>query len=113
MWHQVGINLEKVQDAYSKAGSLAIQAFRSISTVMINNGQNIEDASYSNLLEGVRRVGKRIALINGIGIGIVSFTFMAVRTPVFYYGGILVLQGDLSAGDAISTFLQISSGNSL
>ena len=99
-----------MQEAYSKAGSVAFQAFRGIATVMINNGQDSEDKRYRAFLEHVRKVSRKIAKINGLGVGIVTFFFLSVRTPVFYYGGVLVLNGQMQAGDAIATFLQISSG---
>ncbi|KAI8800535.1 P-loop containing nucleoside triphosphate hydrolase protein [Cladochytrium replicatum] len=110
MWHQVGVNSEKIQQAYSQAGGLAIAAFRSITTVMSNNGQDEEDRRYSDLLVDAYRVAVRIVTTNSWGVGIVTFFFYAVRTPVFYVGGLLVIQGSLRAGDAVSTFLQLSSG---
>ncbi|TPX37398.1 hypothetical protein SeLEV6574_g07885 [Synchytrium endobioticum] len=110
MWNQVGVNLDKVQSAYSKAGALATEALRNIVTVMSNNGQAQIIKSYFRHLDEAFGIAKQIAYINTAGVATVSFFFMAVRTPVFYYGGLLVLEGQLTAGNAISTFLQISSG---
>ena len=108
MWQQLGINMEAVQESYSLAGSLAIEAFKNMPTVQINNGQALETSRYNALLQRVQAVGKRIARINGFGLGITTFFFMAVRTPVFYYGGYLVVQNELKGGDAIGAFLQIA-----
>ncbi|KAJ3071065.1 hypothetical protein HK102_006525, partial [Quaeritorhiza haematococci] len=98
------------QDSYSKAGALALQAFRSITTVLSLNGQPTESSRYKSHLLTASSFARRIAIINTIGVGIVTFCFTAVRSPVFYYGGVLVLDGKMGAGDAISTFLQIASG---
>ena len=103
-------NVKIVQAAYSKAGALATEALRGIITVMNNNGQAQIIKSYFAYLDDAFGIAKQIAYINTAGVATVSFFFMAVRTPVFYYGGLLVLQGQLTAGNAISTFLQISSG---
>ena len=95
MWAKVGDNSNIIAQAYSRAGSLASQAFRFITTVMSLNGQKSESFRYSQLLALAREKGKGIAKANAVGIGLVQFFFMAVRTPVFYIGGLLILGGQL------------------
>lgn len=102
--------MELVKESYSKAGALALEAFRYITTVMVSNGQSETESKYKQFLMKVRQVGFKVSKINAIGVGIVTFFFVGVRTPVFYFGGILVLRNELLVGDAIATFLQIASG---
>lgn len=110
MWRRVDNSLPLIQSSYSQAGATANQSFRMAPTIMAHNGQATELAIYNGFLEQAYVVAKRIATTNAFGVGITTFFFYAARVPVFLAGGIWVLDGSMSTGDAVNTFLQISAG---
>jgi ATP-binding cassette subfamily B (MDR/TAP) protein 1 len=110
MWRRVDASLPLIQSSYSQAGATANQSFRLAPTVMAHNAQPIELSMYNRFLEEAYAVAKKIATTNALGVGVTTFFFYAARVPVFLAGGIWVLNGTMSVGDAVNTFLQISAG---
>ncbi|XP_040579247.1 ATP-dependent translocase ABCB1 isoform X1 [Lepeophtheirus salmonis] len=101
----------KESNAYSKAGSVAEEAFSSIKTVMSFQGQNTEIQRYKENLSEAQKTGILRGLLTGIGGGLMWFIIYSSYAIAFWYGVKLILD-DRESCIASPTDCQIRYGPS-
>eukprot|EP00054_Salpingoeca_dolichothecata_P020503 m.129396 g.129396 ORF g.129396 m.129396 type:complete len:1316 (+) comp23639_c0_seq1:107-4054(+) len=98
------------QDAYAAAGGVAGEVLHLIRVVMAFGTQRREADRYSKELEVAKAHGKKSGTGAGVGFGFFMFIMMASYALAFWYGGLLVRDGDLSAGDVTTVFFAVIIG---
>ena len=96
--------------SYRKAGSIAEQAISSIRTVISFAAEEILAGKYSELLERSVPLGAKLGFAKGAGMGVIYLVTYATWALAFWYGSILVVNGDLSGGSAIACFFGVNVG---
>jgi len=99
---QRNINLEKTH--LSHAASHLIRAVTAITTVKAFNAQAHEILRFDGILNLASTAYFRLAQINGFQQGFVRFVVLAMFVQGFWYGGSLVIKGDLEPGSVILVF---------
>ncbi|CAG8461734.1 6731_t:CDS:2 [Paraglomus occultum] len=98
------------QDAYAAAGAVAEQAFSSIRTVAAFGGEERETQRYVSKLDKAYQVGKKRALVNGIGMGSIMFTIFGTYGLAFWYGATLIVNNETNGGTVLNVFFAIIIG---
>jgi subfamily B ATP-binding cassette protein MsbA len=94
-----------VQDRVADAMGMADEAFSQIRTVQSFVRETEETRRYQGLLSGVVKAAIQRAQIRAMLFGIVGFVAFAGVVAVLWQGGILVLEGALTAGALVSFLL--------
>ncbi|KAF9577929.1 Multidrug resistance protein 1, partial [Lunasporangiospora selenospora] len=95
----------KGQDSYSKAGSVAEQAFSSIRTVVSFGGQQRETNSYVKELDDAFQSGKKKAIVVGLGVGAFMLILFSTYALAFWYGAREVYAGKMTGGEVLEVFM--------
>ena len=96
--------------AQSKAGITAQEVISGIKTVTSFNQQDREVAKYDRDLVSIRSSGRRSAHMGGCGFGFSMFSIFGVYALGLWYGGQLVADGDMLAGDVLTVFFAVVIG---
>jgi subfamily B ATP-binding cassette protein MsbA len=94
-----------VQDRVAEAMGMADEAFSQIRTVQSYVREAEETRRYQGLLSGVVKAAIARAQIRAMLFGIVGFVAFAGVVGVLWQGGVLVLEGVLTAGALVSFLL--------
>ncbi|KAG6397924.1 hypothetical protein SASPL_139374 [Salvia splendens] len=100
----------KEEGSYRKAGSIAEQAISSIRTVISFAAEEILAGKYGEFLERSVPLGAKLGFAKGAGMGVIYLVTYATWALAFWYGSILVANGDLSGGSAIACFFGVNVG---
>ncbi|KAJ3342746.1 ATP-binding cassette, sub-B (MDR TAP), member 4 [Gonapodya sp. JEL0774] len=110
----LGILLQSVAtqnaSAYAGAGAVASQAFTAIRTVVAFGGEAKEERKYEKRLDEAYAIGRRAAIIQGTGIGVVNMLIYFVFAFGFWYGSTLVASGQYNGGQVLTVFLSVLVG---
>ena len=71
------------------------------------NLQQLYGDTYSQALKKPARKSSRLAIYTGIGFGILVFLQMAIISLVFWYGGSMVLDGEMQLEQLLIVFLSV------
>jgi ATP-binding cassette, subfamily B (MDR/TAP), member 1 len=99
---QRNINLEKTH--LSHAASHLIRAVTAIQTVKAFNAQAHEILRFDTILNLASTAYFRLAQINGFQQGLVRFVVLSMFVQGFWYGGSLVMKGNIEPGNVIMVF---------
>ncbi|KAH9843271.1 ABC transporter transmembrane region [Teratosphaeria destructans] len=97
-------NIIRQQEKLGTVQKYTQNAFSAIETVKCFNGQDIERDKY---MKGIREAAVfyfREAHASGIQMGASAAISAAMFVAGFYYGGTLIADGSMSAGDVVTTF---------
>ncbi|KAH6802666.1 ATP binding cassette subfamily B1 [Perilla frutescens var. frutescens] len=100
----------KSQDALSQAGNIAEQTIAQIRTVLAYVGESRALQSYSAALRVAQRMGYKIGLAKGLGLGATYFTVFCCYALLLWYGGYLVRHHFTNGGLAIATMFAVMIG---
>ncbi|KAG6433996.1 hypothetical protein SASPL_105615 [Salvia splendens] len=100
----------KSQDALSEAGNIAEQTIAQIRTVLAYVGESRALQSYSAALRVAQRLGYKIGLAKGLGLGATYFTVFCCYALLLWYGGYLVRHHYTNGGLAIATMFAVMIG---
>ncbi|XP_008789538.3 LOW QUALITY PROTEIN: ABC transporter B family member 1-like [Phoenix dactylifera] len=100
----------KSQKALSQASSIAEQALAQIRTVQSFVGESRVLQAYSSALKLAQRIGYRIGLAKGMGLGATYFTVFCCYALLLWYGGYLVRHQHTNGGLAIATMFSVMIG---
>ncbi|KAL1545821.1 Multidrug resistance protein 1 [Salvia divinorum] len=100
----------KSQDALSEAGNIAEQTIAQIRTVLAYVGESRALQSYSSALRVAQRLGYKIGLAKGLGLGATYFTVFCCYALLLWYGGYLVRHHYTNGGLAIATMFAVMIG---
>ncbi|XP_076803035.1 ATP-dependent translocase ABCB1-like isoform X3 [Clavelina lepadiformis] len=98
---------EKELNAYAKAGSIAEEAFLAIRTVVAFGCQDKMIDRYSSNLHQAKVVGAKKRTLLGLSLGINRFIVFAMYAVSFWYGSILVIDGEIYVGDFVAAFFSV------
>jgi len=98
-------NASKGQDSYSKAGSVAEQAFSSVRTVVAFSGQKRETDSYIAQLDAAFKTGKQRAIATGLGLGTFMLILFCTYALAFWFGAREVWAGRMAPGTVLAVFM--------
>ncbi|CAM8982196.1 unnamed protein product [Rhodiola kirilowii] len=100
----------KEEASYRKAGSVAEQTINSIRTVLSFVAEDSLTSRYSELLEKTVSLGVKTGFAKGAGMGIIYFVTYSTWALAFWYGSILVSNGEITGGAAIACFFGVNVG---
>ncbi|KAG0606707.1 hypothetical protein M758_9G161600 [Ceratodon purpureus] len=100
----------KNREAYEEAGNIAEQNLANVRTVYSFVGEEKAVSSFSNALRRTLRLGYKSALAKGLGLGVTYFVLMLCYALLFWYGGVLVRNGEANGGKALSTIFAVIIG---
>ncbi|CAG8780549.1 1292_t:CDS:2, partial [Acaulospora colombiana] len=87
------------QDAYAAAGSIAEQVISGIRTVTAFNGQERELQRYVGKLQLAYLIGHKKASVHAVSMGFVLFVIYCAFGLAFWYGSILIVDGQANGGE--------------
>ncbi|EKX48172.1 hypothetical protein GUITHDRAFT_137103 [Guillardia theta CCMP2712] len=91
-----------VQDALAAASATAEESISNVRTVRSFCGEQNARGKYSEKLESAFELAKKRSFAYGSFAGFMNFLGTLALAFVFYYGGLLVLSGELSIGELSS-----------
>jgi subfamily B ATP-binding cassette protein MsbA len=94
-----------VQDKLAESTAVAEEAFSQIRTVQSFVQEQHEAARYRDRILGVVRAAVNRAQIRGVFFGAITFAGFGAMVVVLWQGGLLVLEGKLTAGSLFSFLL--------
>ncbi|KAG0331724.1 Multidrug resistance protein 1 [Podila horticola] len=100
----------KGQDSYSKAGSVAEQAFSSIRTVVAFGGQKRETKAYVDQLDAAFVTGKRRAQATALGIACFMLILFSTYALAFWFGSHEVHKGNMQSSEILNVFMGMIMG---
>ena len=100
----------KGQDSYSKAGSIAEQAFSSIRTVVAFGGQKRETTAYVEQLDAAFATGKRRSQATALGIACFMLILFSTYALAFWYGSHEVYKGNMQSSEILNVFMGMIMG---
>ncbi|KAL0086716.1 P-loop containing nucleoside triphosphate hydrolase protein [Phycomyces blakesleeanus] len=100
----------ETQDSYAKAGSVAEQAFSGIRTVYSFSLQTRFSNLYNKKLQDARKGGIKSGIALGVGLGFFMFTIFATYALAFWYGGQLVIKGQINGPTVLVVFMSMITG---
>ncbi|KAI3983238.1 hypothetical protein MKX01_013305, partial [Papaver californicum] len=100
----------KSQESLSQAGNIIEQTVGQIRTVFSYVGESRALQAYSTALKNSQRIGYKIGLAKGIGLGATFFTVFCCYALLLWYGGYLVRHHDTNGGLAIATMFAVMIG---
>ncbi|CAJ0645863.1 8190_t:CDS:10 [Entrophospora sp. SA101] len=98
------------QDAYAAAGGVAEQVLSGIRTVVAFGGEQREIQRYISKLEIAYKFGKRKSIVNGLGMGFMLIAMFGSYGLAFWYGSILIVNGEENGGDILNAFFAVMIG---
>ncbi|XP_052175703.1 ABC transporter B family member 1-like [Diospyros lotus] len=100
----------KSQEALSQAGNIAEQTIAQIRTVLAFVGESRALQTYSSALKVAQKIGYKIGLAKGMGLGATYFTVFCCYALLLWYGGYLVRHHYTNGGLAIATMFAVMLG---
>ncbi len=97
----------RVQDAIADSTSVAEESIGGIQTVRSFGREPVEKARYGEAVEESFRLAKFRALLGGLFSGGVSFLAYATIAIIIWFGGTMVLDGVMSAGELTAYILYV------
>ncbi|KAK9765721.1 hypothetical protein K7432_005722 [Basidiobolus ranarum] len=97
-------------DSYSTAGTLAEEVFSSIRTAVAFGQQKKLAHMYSVSIAAAKKEAMKKTVITGAGVAFSLSIVFAGYALAFWYGGKLIIQGELKLGGVITVLFAILSG---
>ncbi len=96
---------KQVQDALARATEVAEETFSGIRTVRAFAREEQEIGRYGTAVEASLSLARKRSRLGAIFAGVVSFAGYGAVAAVLWYGGTLVLRGDMQVGDLTAFIL--------
>ncbi|KAK3674977.1 ATP-dependent permease [Recurvomyces mirabilis] len=103
-------HIQVQQDKLGEAQKFAISAFGSIETVKCFNGQEAERDKYMLRVNSAAASYSRIAFAAGLQQGAAAFFGSAMFVLAFYYGGVVIRNGEATVADVMTSFFAAVGG---
>lgn len=97
--------VKKQQEQLTEALQRVTSALNAIETVKCFNGQDQELQKYTKTIDNAASWYYRVVNVNAQQFGFTTFMALAMFVQGFYYGGILVDDGQKHIGDVVTTFI--------
>ncbi|KAI8816005.1 P-loop containing nucleoside triphosphate hydrolase protein [Fimicolochytrium jonesii] len=96
--------------SYASAGDVAEETFASIRTVTSFMAQDKMAKAYSRLLDAAEKFGVKKQIVMGIGWGAIQFVVFGTYALAFWYGSILLYDGEINLGSIMTCFFSVLIG---
>ncbi|KAK5111139.1 hypothetical protein LTR62_005338 [Meristemomyces frigidus] len=103
-------SIQGQQDKLGEAQKFTVSAFSSIETVKCFNGQQVEREKYMTRVKSSASWYYRIAFAAGLQQGFAAFFGSAMFVLAFYYGGILIRNGEANVATVTTAFFAAVGG---
>ncbi|KAI9021523.1 putative ABC transporter protein [Phycomyces nitens] len=100
----------ETQSSYALAGSVAEQAISGVRTVYSFSLQTRFSDLYNTKLNAAKKGGIKSGIALGLGLGGFMFILFATYALSFWYGGQLVIKGEMNGPDVLVVFLSMMIG---
>lgn len=97
-------NIKLQQDRLTEASKHTTNAFASIETVKCFNGQQVEAEKYRLAVQQAARFWAWVAHGSAFQMALIVLLSVSMFVQGFYYGGVLIANGEIDSGDVITTF---------
>ncbi|ESO02187.1 hypothetical protein HELRODRAFT_188615 [Helobdella robusta] len=111
MTYLISATTSKELTAYAKAGAVAEEVFSAIRTVVAFSGQKKEEERYVKNLNQAKKFGIYKGIFNGGGMGVVFLVMYCSYAIAFWYGGQLIIRGEMSLGHVLIAFFAVVIGS--
>ncbi|KAJ3250915.1 GTPase-activating protein [Boothiomyces macroporosus] len=95
---------------YSQSGNIAEESIAAIRTVTAFNSQKKVSKLYDESLAGARKEGIKKCISTGVGLGSLFFFIYNAYALAFWYGHILLQNGEIKAGSVVNVFFAVLIG---
>jgi subfamily B ATP-binding cassette protein MsbA len=95
----------RVQDQLAEANAAAEEAFTQIPIVQSFTREGWEEHRYGSRIAQALRTAIQRALVRGVFFGLITFIAFGGIVAVLWKGGLLVLEGQITAGELVSFLL--------
>ena len=95
----------QVQDELAESNAVAEEAFTQIPIVQSFTREGWEEKRYANRIGRALKTAIQRALVRGIFFGMITFIAFGGIVVVLWKGGLLVLEGQITAGELVSFLL--------
>uniref|UniRef100_A0A8C5QNA3 Uncharacterized protein n=1 Tax=Leptobrachium leishanense TaxID=445787 RepID=A0A8C5QNA3_9ANUR len=95
----------KVQESLSKANQVALETFSNMKTVISFANEDGESQRYESKMYDTYQLNKWEALAYGFSSVANSFSSLALKVGILYFGGRLVTNGEVTGGNLVSFVL--------
>jgi len=95
----------QVQDELARSNAAAEEAFTQIPIVQSFTREGWEEQRYGSRIASALRIAIQRALVRGMFFGIITFIAFGGIVVVLWKGGLLVLEGQITAGELVSFLL--------
>uniref|UniRef100_A0A7M5VBZ8 Uncharacterized protein n=1 Tax=Clytia hemisphaerica TaxID=252671 RepID=A0A7M5VBZ8_9CNID len=106
----IGMITSQEQTSYAKAGSIAEEVLSSIRTVVAFGSERKEIDRYRVNLKDAEKAGIRKGLSTGFAFALFNSTLFGCMALGFWYGGTLIGDGEINAGDLLIVFFSVMIG---
>ena len=104
------LNLGKQQEKLAEAQKYTTSAFSAIETVKCFNGQQVERKKYMACVHDAAGWYIRVVRASGIQMGLAVFLGSSMFVQGFYYGGVLIRNGQADVARVVTAFLAAIGG---
>ncbi|CDP07374.1 unnamed protein product [Coffea canephora] len=98
---------QKGEAAYAEAGKIAEEVISQVRTVYSFVGEEKAAKAYSISLNKALRLGKKIGIAKGVGVGFTYGLLLCAWALLLWYASILVRHRDTNGGKAFTTILNV------
>ena len=95
----------QVQDQLARSNAAAEEAFTQIPIVQSFTREGWEEQRYGSRIASALRIAIQRALVRGLFFGMITFIAFGGIVVVLWKGGLLVLEGQITAGELVSFLL--------
>lgn len=100
----------KIQALYSVSGNIAEESISAARTVTAFGAQKKISTIYNESLGAARTEGMKKYFVTGVGLGVFSFFLYCAYSLCFYYGSIMLANGDITTGVIVNVFFAVLIG---
>ncbi|XXQ39782.1 ABC transporter transmembrane region [Plasmodiophora brassicae] len=97
-------------DKYALAGNVAEETLAAVRTVRAFSAEAKLLSLYRRMLLDAERVGIKKQLLTGVVFGMFQFIIYNMYSLAFYYGGTLLINGDLTPGNIVTCYMAVLIG---
>ncbi|KAI3637877.1 hypothetical protein MIR68_004526 [Amoeboaphelidium protococcarum] len=102
--------IKNSQESYAKAGAVAQETLTNIRTVTAFNAQERSIKKFSSMLDIALKTGVTKSWKTGVGFGLFFGMLFGIYSLAFWYGSILVEQGQIQGGDVLNVLFAVIIG---
>nr|CAG8460076.1 10588_t:CDS:2 [Entrophospora candida] len=96
--------IKQERDIFVLAGEIIESSLSNIKTIRSFNGEEKQEKKHEVCIKEANKVSSNLAWIYALRTGLIQFLLLSLFVQGFWYGSILVADGNLTPGDVLSVF---------